>query len=391
MGISRSFNIGVSGLHAAGQGLGVISDNIANAGTNGFKSSRAEFQDILSTSLKGIDGGDQFGTGVKLGHVKLLMSQGDIARTESPTDLAISGDGFFRLKTPFGSSFTRDGSMQFDKEGNLVNGDGYHVLGFKSNSDGKITTKVEPLRIKSRTIQARSTENIKIDMNFDSRADIMEFKLEDPDKTSNFSHSVTIYDNIGTARVVTMYYNKESNNNWTYRAIADGQDAEGGKSDQMVEMAKGTLVFNKKGVLLEEKNNSSSFNFNKGAEPGQAIKFNYGKSIVEGGDGVDSSTQFGSVTSIAKHIADGHSAAPISSFSFNSEGILTAIYGNGESRSLGQVAVTKFENNEGLFKLGSNLYRETLKSGRPIMGKPGSKWSGRDPFQVYRVIQCGHR
>ena len=94
MGILRSFNIGVTGLQAQGAGMGVIGDNIANAGTNGFKSSRAEFQDVLATSLKGIDGGDQFGAGTKLGHIKQIMSQGDVARTDVSTDLAINGNGF---------------------------------------------------------------------------------------------------------------------------------------------------------------------------------------------------------------------------------------------------------------------------------------------------------
>jgi len=74
MGILRSFNIGVTGLTASGAGMGVIGDNIANSGTNGFKSSRAEFQDVLAVSLKGIEGGDQFGAGVKLGHIKPLMT-----------------------------------------------------------------------------------------------------------------------------------------------------------------------------------------------------------------------------------------------------------------------------------------------------------------------------
>lgn len=376
MGISRSFNIGISGLSAMGKGLGVISDNIANAGTNGFKASRAEFQDLLSTSLKGFDGSNQIGTGVKLGHVKLLMGQGDIARTESSTDLAISGDGFFRVQTPFGDAFTRDGSMHFNKDGNLVSADGYEVLGFQSNAKGKITTKLKPIKIKSQTIPAKATEEVKIDMNFDSRADILAFNPERPDDSANFSHAVTIYDNVGTARVITLYYNKEANNTWTYRAMVDGKDVEGGNPEKMVAMAKGTITFNNKGVLQDVKQTESSFNFNKGAAPGQSIKFNFGKSIVEGGDGLGASTQFGSKTIVSRHSSDGHSAAPIGSFSFNSEGILRAIYANGESRDIAQVAIAAFESNEGLFKLGKNLYRSTRNSGRPIMGRPGESGRG---------------
>ena len=84
MGILRSFNIGVSGLGASGQGIGVIADNIANAQTNGFKASRAEFQDVLATSLKGIDGGDQFGAGTKLAHITPIFTQGNIQCAENP-------------------------------------------------------------------------------------------------------------------------------------------------------------------------------------------------------------------------------------------------------------------------------------------------------------------
>ena len=113
MGILSSFNIGVSGLKAAGSSMSVIGDNIANAQTFGFKGSRAEFQDILARSLKGIDGGDQIGSGVKLAHITPQFTQGNINRTENITDLAINGNGFFSVDTGKGLAYTRDGSLHF--------------------------------------------------------------------------------------------------------------------------------------------------------------------------------------------------------------------------------------------------------------------------------------
>ncbi|MCP4914291.1 MAG: flagellar hook protein FlgE [Oligoflexia bacterium] len=376
MGILRSFNIGVSGLSATGQGMGVISDNIANAGTTGFKSSRAEFQDVLATSLKGIDGGDQFGAGTKLAHIKSLMTQGDISRTDSVTDLAVNGDGFFRVKAPFGPGFTRDGSMHFDKEGSLVNGDGYKVQGFQANEDGEITNQLGDIQLGSTTIPATATDEVKLNMNLDSRAEVLQFNPEDAENTSNFSHSVTVYDNVGTARLVTLYYNKTANNNWTYRAMADGKDVEGGEPGKLVEQASGTLVFNDKGVLQEEQVGSSAFNFNKGAAPGQNIKFDFGKSLTEGGTGIGASTQYGSDSNIARTNQDGASAATLASLSFNDSGVLTAVYDNGESREVAQIALAKFENNEALFKVGKNLFKESRRSGQPTMGKPGESGRG---------------
>ncbi len=213
-------------------------------------------------------------------------------------------------------------------------------------------------------------------MNLDSRAQVKQFDPLKPEETSNFSSSMTVFDNVGTARLVTMYYNKQADNTWTYRALVDGADAEGGEPGKFTQMAEGTVAFNNKGQLQEEAEGSNSFNFNKGAAPDQKIVFNFGESIVEGGEGLGASTQYGSNSAIARHTQDGFSAATLASMSFNDEGILTAVYDNGESRDISQIAVAKFENNESLFKVGRNLFKESRKSGQAAMGKPGESGRG---------------
>ncbi len=375
-GILRSFNIGVSGLAATGQGMGVISDNIANTGAFGFKASRAEFQDVFATSLKGIDGGDQIGAGTKLAHIKPIMTQGDLSRTDVITDLAINGDGFFKVRAPFGSGFTRDGSMHFNKEGFLVSSDGYQVVGFSANAEGKVTNKEDPIKLGNTTIPAQATEKVVLSMNLDSRVNVKQFDPQNPDETSNFSHSLTVYDNVGTARLVTVFYNKTADNNWTYRVMADGKDAQGGTIGKMTEMASGQLVFNDKGVLQQEVESGNAFNFNKGAAQGQKIVFDWGESITEGGTGLDATTQYGSNSAIARHTQDGYSAATLASLSFNDDGVLSAVYDNGISRNIAQMAIAKFENNEGLFKVGKNLFKESRRSGQAAVGKPGESGRG---------------
>ena len=376
MGILRSFNIGVTGLQAVGSGMGVIGDNIANAGTNGFKASRAEFQDVLATSLKGIDGGDQMGAGTKLAHIKQIMSQGDIARTDVSTDLAISGNGFFQVKAPFGYGYTRDGSLHFDKDGNLVNSDGYKVLGYKYDQEGNPTNRMDEIKLGEVTVPAEATKKVGVSMNLDSRAEIKQFNPEEPDKSSNFNTSVTVYDNVGTPRMITVYFNKTANNNWEYHAMADGKDAEGGEEGKMVEMANGSIRFNSKGQLEEEVVGTSAFNFNNGAAPGQNIEFEFGKSITEGGDGTSAATQYGTDSSVSKTSKDGWSAATLGSLSFNDKGILTAVYTNGLSKQIAQIGLAKFENNEGLFKVGKNLFKQSIKSGEVTMGRPSEAGRG---------------
>ncbi len=370
MGVLGSFNIGVSGLRASGDSMNVIGDNIANAGTFGFKGSRAEFQDMLSRSFKGIDGGDQIGSGTKLAHVTPKFTQGTVSRTDNITDLALDGAGFFAVKSPWGEAYTRDGAFRFDKEGHLVTGDGYRVQGFSADANGKITSKKSDIKLATTTLPAKATEEVTVLMNLDSREIATQFNAENPLDSSNFNSSITVFDNTGTQRVVNLHFNKTADNAWEYRALVDGADAEGAEAGQLIEMASGKLQFNSKGQLQEVVENTNSFNF-KGAEQGQKIKFNFGKTIADGGDGLDAITQYGSKSSLARHTQDGHSAGSLGSMSFNDDGILSASYDNGVTKELAQIAVARFDNNEGLFKMGRNLFKETLNSGQAALGKPG--------------------
>jgi flagellar hook protein FlgE len=376
MGLLSSFNIGVSGLRASGDSMSVIGDNIANSGTTGFKKSRAEFQDLLSKSLKGIDGGDQVGSGTKLAHIKQQFIQGNINRTDNITDLAVNGNGFFMAETGFGTGFTRDGSFHFDKEGNLINGDGYKIKGFRADEEGKITNALAPIRLGNTIIPAEATSKVDMMMNLDSREQVKQFDALKPEETSSYQTSLTVYDNIGSPRLVNVYYNKVADNTWEFHALVDGKDAEGGVEGTQVEMGKGKVIFNAKGQLQDVTTDVSAFNFNKGAEPNQKIDFGFGEMLKNGGDPAKGSTQYGADSSISRHTADGLKAATLASLSFNDDGVLSAVYDNGETRDIAQIAIAKFENNEGLFKVGKNMFKESRKSGQGAAGKPGQDGRG---------------
>lgn len=372
MSVLGSFNIGVTGLKAHGGSMSVIGDNIANASTFGYKSSRAEFQDLLSRSLKGIDGGDQIGSGVKLAHVAPMFNQGTITRTENVTDLAIDGSGFFIVDSPQGKTYTRDGSFRIDREGNLTTSDGFKIVGFQGDDKGEITSKMGNIGIGSTNIPAKATSEVKMLMNVDSREMNKKFDAKKPYETSNFNTGVTLFDNVGTERLVQLFFNKSEDNKWTYHAMVDGADAEGGKQGELIEMANGSMNFNDKGQLLDVKEDSNSFNFNKGAQKDQKIKFNFGKTVTDGGNGSDATTQYGSKSSVSRQYnQDGSSAATLSSLSFNDLGVLTAAYNNGTQRDIAQVAVAKFDNYEGLTKIGKNQFKESKKSGEAAVGNPG--------------------
>jgi flagellar hook protein FlgE len=376
MGILSSLYTGISGIQGQGEALSIYGDNIANANTTGFKTSRPEFQDVIAKSLKGALGGNQIGRGTRLAAVNPIFSQGSMATTESATDLAITGDGFFLVKGADGQSFTRNGSFHFDKEGKLINADGYRVQGFLADENGKITSKMSDIAVERSVIDAKGTQKVDMFMNLDLRADkALEFDPNRPEQTSQFATGVTVFDTAGTSHVVSMYFNKTDDGVWTWRAMAKGEELVGGQPGKMVEQASGKLIFDTDGRLKEQITERSEFNFNKGALPDQKIQFNFGEDKKSGGAGL-AVTQYGTQSETYKTGQDGYTAGTLAGMTFNDDGTLTAIYSNGQNINLAQIALAKFENPEGLFKVGGNRYRESRLSGAATIGSPQSGGRG---------------
>lgn len=377
MGVLSSMTTGISGLSATGQSLNIISDNISNAGTYSFKASRAQFQDLVSKNLKGILGGNQIGRGVKLAGVMATFSQGSVNATERESDLAITGDGFFVLMGHDGQSFTRDGSFQFDAKGQLTDIDGRIVQGFQTNRDGQVTSKLGSIKIDEETIPARPTKTLKFNMNLDARSPIQTFNPELAEKTADLGTGVQMYDSVGNSHALTMYFSRASDNTWKWHLMGDGQEIVGGIKGKLAEVASGTLTFDKDGRLIKNQTDRSAISFTNGADPNQKVEFEFGEAGTEAGEGMKGTTQYGAKSSMYKYVQDGATAGQIIGMSIDDDGTLTGLYSNGTTRNLAQLALARFNSNEGLYKLGTNRFGEATKSGSPIVGKPGDGGRGR--------------
>jgi flagellar hook protein FlgE len=379
MGVLSSLYTGVSGLQAQGEALGVIGDNIANANTTGFKASRAEFQDMVSKSLKGILGGNQIGRGTKIGAVNPILVQGNVDNTEKVTDLAISGDGYFTLKGSDGESFTRDGSFKFDKEGYLITNDYQRVQGFQTDKKGQIVNKLGDIRFPRALVPAKATTKISMDLNLDSRvAPEKQFDPKMPYDTSNYSTGLEMYDSQGNKHLVNVFFTKTADRTWSYHGLVDGKEITGGKDDEMSEVCAGQVTFTADGKLDTETQTVSAFNFKGGAMQNQQVKIDFGDSITtDKGQGVNGSKQYGKESDLISWQQDGSAAGTITNLSFNDEGVLTALYSNGETQDIAQIALAKFENPEALFKVGNNRMKEARDSGAPAVGAPQRAGRGK--------------
>ncbi len=379
MGVLSSLYTGVSGLNAQGQALGVIGDNIANANTVGFKASRAEFQDIISTNLKGILGGNQVGRGVKIGAVNPILVQGNVDSTEKGTDLAISGDGYFVLKGTDGESFTRDGSFHFDKEGFLVTNDKQRVQGFTVDESGNVINKLGDVKFPRALVPAEATKEIKVDLNLDSRIqELKTFDENNPYDTSDYATGIEMYDSQGNKHLLTMFFNKTADRTWEYRGMVDGKEVTGGQEGDLSTVVGGTITFTVDGKLDTEQQTINNFNFAGGALQNQQVKIDFGDSITtDKGTGLNGTKQYGRQSDLISWSQDGSAAGTINNLSFNDEGRLSALYSNGETKDLAQIALAKFENPEALFKVGNNRMKEARDSGSPSVGAPKQAGRGR--------------
>ena len=376
MGVLSSLYTGVSGMTAQGEALQVIGDNIANANTIGFKASRAEFQDIIAKNLKGILGGNQIGRGTKIGAVNPILTQGNTDATERATDLAISGDGYFKVKGSDGETFTRDGSFFFDREGYLVTKDKQRVQGFTSDEKGNIVNKIEDIKFPRALIPAKGTTEIKLDLNLDSRVEATKkFDAKDPYQTSHYSTGIEVYDSQGNKQLVSMFFNKVADRVWEFKGMADGKSVTGGEEGSLEQVLGGRLEFTVDGKLKSQEVTDSNLNFKGGALQNQQVKLRFGDAIDEGGKGLDGSKQYGKSSDLISWNQNGAAAGTITGLSFNDEGMLTAVYSNGQAQDLAQIAIAKFENAEAMFKVGNNRLRQSRDSGEPSMGAP--KAAGR--------------
>jgi flagellar hook protein FlgE len=134
-----SFRTSLSGLDAASTDLSVVGNNIANASTNGFKESRAEFVDVFATTFAGVSGNTP-GSGVRVANVSQQFSQGNVEFTSSSLDLAINGEGFFVLSDDGSSAYTRAGAFSTDRDGFVVDSSGRQLQIFPANSNGTFNT-----------------------------------------------------------------------------------------------------------------------------------------------------------------------------------------------------------------------------------------------------------
>ena len=365
MRVESALNCGREGITAHGQAISVIGDNIANTNTAGFKTSRAEFSDLLA---EGQDGRQSEtlpmgGSGSTLSEVRVIFEAGVIESTGRTLDAGIDGGGFFIVGDPADPKYSRAGNFSIDSEGLLVNSDGEPVLGlapggselaalnmYGVNAGGAATTQASVIG------NLNAADNITtVPTNPQSFREIGE--------TATYGNTVGVYDSLGQRHEVTVQYYKTGANTWVVQAYVDGGEV-GGTAGVPVQLGQNTtLTFDSSGAITADNQAAAVLAaqpaWSNGAAAG-SFNLNFG-----------GFTQFASPSTLSNVTQDGTGVGSISGYEIMTDGQVVAKYDTGTTLLIGTIQLADFTNKDGLVRAGSTAFRATEDAGTRTTGNPG--------------------
>ncbi len=368
---------GRAGIQSHGTAISVLSDNIANQNTVGFKQSRPDFVDLLAGSLSGA-GAVSTGSGSSIVSTTPILNQGTFEFTGRGLDIGIDGNGYFIVSDPgAGGSrfFTRAGNFQVDTDGNVLDQNGLQVLGFRAGGSGGL----EALNVNVRAQDSVESGGVTIAGNLDAETPPLtagvDYLLAGPGtaggavtigdyaSTATFSTFVDVFDSLGGKHTITNYFYNNGGNTWDVRAVVDDGDITGpAAAGNAVQVGQVSLDFSASGTQLTPLNDFivATPAWANGSTPGNIrIDFN-------------PFTQFASASNISSISQDGTGSGSVIGFNVEPDGTLFAQLDNGQTASIGTVALSIFANAEGLSRVGNSLFAQTSGSGEPVIGTPNT-------------------
>jgi flagellar hook protein FlgE len=394
-----SFTTALSGLNAASNNLSVTGNNIANANTTGFKKSRSEFVDVYASSIGGVSK-TQPGAGVRVSEVAQQFNQGNLDFTENSLDLAISGEGFFTLATDPNDLkslvYSRAGAFRVNKDGLVTNTQGEAMLAYAPNgktvADGFSQGVLKTVSLNTGAGLPVSTTQVDSQVNLNSNSPRPTgLPTFDPlnSNSYNYQTSVSVFDSLGVSHTLTTYFvagpTTPPTRDWyafnyitdnpaapvavtnagggAGRSVALNYNAPGGVGAAGDPGAGVVMTYDSAGQLISPSDGQVQLSpFVTGTSASDiTVKMNY-----------LGSTQLSAAFSVDALKQDGLPAGRLTGVSIDDSGVIFARFSNGAATPLGQVALTRFPNPQGLSKLGDTNWAQSGNSGEPIPGEAGT-------------------
>ncbi|WP_020375757.1 flagellar hook protein FlgE [Sulfobacillus thermosulfidooxidans] len=362
----------ISGLNAEQALLGVVSQNIANVDTTGYKSSNISFAQTMEQTLSGGTaptatlGGTNpeqlsAGAAVGIGAVDVNMSQGSLQTTGIKTNMAISGHGFFVIKTPTGYAYSRSGDFTLDSQGQLVTPQGYFVMGWTAQNGqltGETAGNIGPITIQpdmSMPPSATTTMTVTGNLNA-SLASSSTTSSTLTSGTVSRTVPVTVYDSLGDPVTLDVNFSNpqattNSGTSWTVTVT---------EPPSTTALGTGTVTFSSSGAITSGTSVNVSMTTTDGSTSPQKMTLN-----LQGLTADAASTSLSGT-------ADGYPQGTLSNYTIGSNGVITGTFSNGQTQPIAQVALANFNNDAGLVNVGNNLWQQSANSGTAKIGQPAS-------------------
>lgn len=363
-----SFSTALSALSAFSTAIDVTGNNLANLDTIGFKTSEVSFHDLVTQSISAGLGTTQVGFGVGTPTTAALYTQGALQTTGGELDAAIQGDGFFIIQGQNGSTqYTRAGNFQTDENGDLETATGQHVQGW-TQVNGVLDTNAPPSNITIPTGIVQPpvvTQNFSFDMNLDAAAT--------PGTTdATFATSVTVYDSLGNAHVVTATFTEDPTTagQWDYSISIPNSDVANPPATPLT----GSINFNSNGVLTTPAATDPSPQLQITGLADGAADMTLNWNLYNGT--APRITQFAQPSSVSAVAQDGSAAAQLTQVAIGAGGQILAQFSNGQQTVVGQLAMATIRNPDSLLAVGNNAYQLSAASALPAVGLPGTGGRG---------------
>ena len=370
MSLFGSLNIGVAGLAANSAALSATSSNIANVNTVGYKEATTNFSTFLNST--GLSGGASAGVTAVIGQD--VTNQGLPITTSSPTDLSISGNGFFVVSPSSASSvleYTRAGSFTPDTDGNLVNAAGLYLRGWALDSQGKIPTdtgNLSLINVSSVLGKAQATDHLGVQANLQaSDAIVGPYTAGDMAAgtvTPEFQRTINVYDSQGGSQPLTFSFVKTAANTWNYEVTYSGDPSNVSTTGSLYS---GTMSFNSDSSLanadtaITPATGTIALTIPWSASTGLAPQtFSINLGSVGGTGGV---TQYDSTSIMNASTVNGSPFGSVTGVTVAKDGTVTAQFSNGLSQDVYKIPVATFSNPDGLAQVSGNAYVANKASG----------------------------
>jgi len=368
--MTQAFYTGLSGLQASSQAIDVITDNLANTSTVGFRGYSTEFSNMFEKAVNTTSGGSSVDSGIGVGTnvsaIVMDQTQGVFQLTPSANDLAILGDGWFGIESYGQTMYTRDGSFTFDANRDLVTYDGMFVLGTMGNNitDGVLTEQL--FEIPLTDVGDQEKLSFPKELYFPPTAST----------SASFSGNLTLEEDIAAVGVPVITSDGTTNNlrlefakstvqvppGVQWDVVATTQTADG---SEIYDTQTGVVSFDELGALTS--NTLSSID-----NQGTSISIDLGT----GYDGVISINAPSSLSSSADGLTDGE----LLGYNINKNGDVLATFTNGRQSNVGSIAIFHFQNDQGLERVNGSRFLQSANSGKPIFFKDadGNNINGTD-------------